>query len=207
MKFLKLILVTHKDHASSNKYLDFVGTCIRSGVTSVQMREKNLPYDQLLEFGKSLKSFLELFSIPLIINDDVQLAHELKADGVHLGQSDGSVLEARRILGHNKIVGLSVNSLAQLGSSNRLPLDYIGIGPIFPTKNKADSEIGCERLTQMAFATHHPIAAIGGIDETNVTDVMSSGAYGIAAIGAFHDAKDPSLTTRNLWDSINGYSL
>jgi thiamine-phosphate pyrophosphorylase len=209
-KFYKLVLVTNacvqSNSLSRAEYLAFIARCAEAGITAVQLREKSLSYTDLVAFGKKVQSVLKPFAVPLIVNDSVQLALDLDADGVHLGQSDGCVLEARRVLGANKIIGQSIESIAQLSVANQMPLDYVGISAIFPTRNKLNIETiwGCDGLKQMASLTNLPIIAIGGINELNVFDVMEAGADGIAAIGAFHDAQDPALTTKNLLHFIEG---
>ncbi|MES2615179.1 MAG: thiamine phosphate synthase [Bdellovibrionota bacterium] len=198
--FYQLILVTHRQKTPTETYLNFVVACAKSGITCVQLREKNLSYEALLEFGRQLQPILKPFSIPLIVNDNIKLAFELDADGVHLGQSDGDVCKARQQLGKHKKIGLTINSIEQIYEANLLPLDYVGIGAIFPTKNKANVQtiFGCDGLKKISSLSKHPVVAIGGIDENNALAVMQSGARGIAAIGAFHETKDPILTTKNL---------
>ena len=140
----------------------------------------------------------------MIINDDVELAHKARADGVHLGQSDGNIIEARKLLGEDKIIGLSIDSIDQLYIANNLPVDYFGISAIFPTKNKADvtNIWGCWNLQKASFIATKPVIAIGGIDQSNFKSVMRSGAFGIAAIGAFHDASNPSQIVSDLKNSM-----
>ncbi len=204
-QFYKLCLVTNKGNNHEDKYLNFIKVCAKSGITSVQLREKNIPYESLLKFGKMLKETLLAFNIALIINDNVDLALELDADGVHLGQTDGDIMAVRKILGPNKIIGISINSLDQLYAANLLPVNYAGCGAIFPTKNKSDVATiwGIEGLKQLSALSKHPLVAIGGIDEYNASEVMRAGADGIAAIGAFHDAMDPEATTKKLYNIIN----
>ena len=204
----KLILITNKQDQKLEEYLEFISICANSGITSVQLREKKLPYDKLVEFGKQLKSCLKNFSIPLIINDNIKLAQQLDAEGVHLGQSDGDALEVREILGPNKIIGLTINSLEQLHIANNLPLDYVAISAIFSTNHKSNIERiwGCENLKDAAHLSKHPIIAIGGINEENISKVMTTGANGIAAIGAFHQASNPTKTIiklRSIIDEAN----
>lgn len=198
--FYKLTLVTHKQDTPSNQYLDFIHECAQSGITSVQLREKNLNYTALLDFAKQLQEVLQLYSIPLIINDNVKLAHELNADGVHLGQSDGCLLKARALLGPNKIIGITIDSIEQIQIANNLPINYVGVGSIFPTNHKSNitNIWGCEGLKHLASLTSHPIIAIGGIDQNNASQVMKSGAQGIAAIGAFHQTEQPKIMTQQL---------
>jgi thiamine-phosphate pyrophosphorylase len=203
--FWQLVLVTNKGHLPVKNYLELVELCVKAGITSVQLREKSLPNEDLLHFGKSLKNLLDSSNIPLIINDSIDLCRELDASGIHLGQSDGDPVKTRKILGPDKIIGLSVNTMAQVENSNSLPLDYIGLGAIFSTKNKPDIETiwGLDNLKKASLIASHPIVAIGGIDERNALSAISSGAKGLAAIGVFHDAADPSLTTQKLFKMMN----
>lgn len=198
--FFKLMLVTNKKNIALETYLDFIKQCAEAGITSVQLREKSLSFDELLILGKHIQTILKPFSIPLIINDHLELAYQLNAEGVHLGQKDGCVFAAREKLGNDKIIGLSVDTIEQLYDANKYPINYVGIGAIFPTQNKPDVSTfwGCQGLKQIVSLTKHPIVAIGGIDESNVSLVMKAGAHGIAAIGAFHDSRDPTTSTRNL---------
>lgn len=197
---IKLTLVTNKNDQPLRPYLDFVTQCAQFGITAVQLREKKLSYEEAFIFGKQLQTILKPFSVSLIINDSIELAYDLNSDGVHLGQLDGSVIVARQKLGKNKIIGLTVNSIEELTIANDFPIDYVGIGAIYPTNSKKDVKIilGCEGLKKIAQISKHPIVAIGGIDEANALAVMRSGADGIAAIAAFHDALDPVATARNL---------
>ncbi len=202
--FWQLTLVTNKGNTSTVPYLEFIEVCVKAGITCVQLREKSLPHEELFHFGDALKHLLDLYNVPLIVNDDIDLCIKLGALGVHLGQSDTVVTKARSALGANTIIGLSVNTIEQIQNSLTQPLDYIGVGAIFPTNNKPDVERvwGLSGLNQASFISSCPIVAIGGIDESNAFSVMNSGADGIAAIGAFHDSKDPFLTTKNLVKTI-----
>lgn len=203
--FKRLVLVTNKKNCSIPIYLSFVLVCVKAGVTSVQLREKELSYDELFQFGHSLKKILDPLGVPLIINDHVDLCVQLDAAGVHLGQSDADPILSRSRLGPDKIIGLSVNTFKQIQQANSLPLDYIGLGSLFPTTSKSNIETiwGCSNLQKAVDISHHPIMAIGGIYEGNARDVMQSGADGIAAIGAFHNSKNPFQTTKNLMKIIN----
>lgn len=204
--FWQLTLVTNKGSAPAAPYLEFIKVCLKAGITCVQLREKSLPQEELLHFGSSLKRLLDLYNIPLIVNDDIDLCIKLSAFGVHLGQSDTEVTKARSALGADRIIGLSVNTIKQIQNSLTLPIDYIGVGAIFPTHNKPDVETiwGLSGLSQASLVSSRPIVAIGGIDESNTFSVINSGADGIAAIGAFHQAADPFLTTKNLIKIIDG---
>lgn len=138
--------------------------------------------------------------IPLIINDDVELAYALDAESVYLGQKDGDIYYVRQRLGANKIIGLTVNSEAELLKASDLPINYLGIGAIFPTPNKINVQTvwGCERLKEVASLTQHPIVAIGGIDASNLLFILQTGVRGVAVISTFHDASDTIQTIKHL---------
>lgn len=205
---LKLILVTQKNHTNIEHYLKFIIQCVVAGVTSVQLREKNMSDDQLLDFGSRLKKCLKPYSIPLIVNDNVDIAHKLNADGLHLGQGDGDIIQARKKLGNDKLIGLSVNSKTQLREANKLPVDYIGVGPIFATRNKPDASTlwQCRGLRQAVALTSKPIVAIGGINLSNLDAAMYTGVIGVAAIGSFHEADDPAQMTQSLLKIVRKYT-
>jgi thiamine-phosphate pyrophosphorylase len=190
--FYQLMLLTNQC-TSLPEYLQFITRCVRAGVSCVQLREKYLSSDALYDFAIQLKQCLAPYAVPLIINDDLSLALAIDADGVHLGQSDGDIHEARAQLGANKIIGVSINTLAELELANTLPVNYVGVGAIFPTRSKPDVKTiwGIEGLRQACMLSHHPVVAIGGIDSTTAQRVMDAGAQGIAAIGALHRATVP----------------
>ena len=198
--FLKLTLVTNKSYSSMQDYLNFISICCQSGLSAVQIREKHLDAKDILEFGKLLHTLLMPLRIPLIVNDSMDLCLTLNAEGLHLGEADGNVQLARQLLGPDKIIGLTINSLAQLEHANDLPIDYVGLGAIFPTQNKSNIQTiwRLEGLKKAVKISKHPIIAIGGIDESNAHLVMETGIHGIAAINAFHNSKFPETTTRNL---------
>lgn len=207
--FYSLILVTNKGDTSIQKYISFIESCIDGGVTCVQLREKSMNGGEQLAFGLALKHMLDRRNIPLIINDDARLCLELDTAGVHLGQSDGDVRKARAMLGSKKVIGLTVNSIEQIAVANLLPVDYIGVGAIFPTVSKPDVESiwGINGLKRASAASAHPIVAIGGINENNASSVMRAGANGIAAIGAFHNADNPYSVARKLADIVKRKNL
>lgn len=194
------MLVTHRQHSHLDDYLRFIKTCAHSGITSVQLREKHQPPEIVLRFGQKLKAILDPLQIPLIINDDVELALQLNASGVHLGQTDGNPLLARTLLGPDKIIGVSIDTVDNLLKANQLPIDYVGIGAIYPTAHKQNVTTiwGTQGLQQLSAKSKHPVIGIGGINESNALKVISSGACGIAVIGALHDVEHPNLATNNL---------
>ena len=166
--------------------------------------KKNLGKSNTYTFASQLKDFLSALNTPLIINDDLDLALTIDADGLHLGQDDGDIYQARHCLGPNKILGLSVNTFAQLAQANSHPIDYIGVGAVFPTnsKSKVQTIWGCEALKRAVAISTHRVIAIGGINTNNIDAVLDTGAHGIAAIEAFHQTTTPGPTTQLLSDSI-----
>jgi len=200
LDFLKLTLVTHRQAMPLADYLDFIRACALSGLTSVQLREKQADDNSLLQLGREILAIIRPLGIALIVNDNLELALALDADGLHLGQSDGDPLRARALLGPDKYLGQSIDNPANLHLANQLPLDYVGIGAIFKTrsKNNVSTVWGTDGLKSMTTLSRHPVIAIGGIDISNARDIMLAGAQGIAAIEAFHAAADPGLATRQL---------
>lgn len=187
----KRVLVTHQQNISTSDYLEFIKICISTcEIDAVQLRDKQRNPTELLSFASQLHELLKAHHIPLIINDHLDLCLTLNAEGLHLGQDDGDIKQARDALGSEKILGLSINSLSELEHANHLPLDYVGIGAIFPTPNKPDIKTiwGLNGLTKAAAISKHPIIAIGGIHQHNIKDVLQAGAIGIAAIDYFHGA-------------------
>lgn len=203
--FYKLMLVTNRQQTPMDDYLQFIKICAHAGITSVQLREKNQAPGVLYEFGVKLKHILDPLQIPLIVNDDIELALKLNASGVHLGQTDGNPEQARALLGPDKIIGVSIDTEENLIIANQLRIDYVGIGAIFPTSNKNNVATiwGVDGLRQLAPHSKHPIIGIGGINESNAPEVLASGASGIAVIGALHESENPTLTTHNLRHTLD----
>ncbi len=203
--YYKLMFVTNRGGRPLDEYLYFVKRCIDAGVTSVQLREKEMTFDELKEFAISIKKLTDEKGIPLIINDSIELCHEVDAGGLHLGQTDGNPINARKLLGPQKLIGISTNNLEQVSLANALPIDYIGVGAIFHTKNKPNVEKiwGLQELSEACALSEHKVVAIGGIDTSNINEVMATGSSGIAAIGAFHDAAAPEEVIRKLLEVID----
>lgn len=201
MNFIKLCLLTHIQQTSLEEYQRFIIQAIEGGVTAIQLREKNKTPSELLELGLGLKSILTPLSIPLIVNDHVDLAKKIDADGIHLGQSDVSPLDARYQLGPKKIIGLSIETMENLEEANSLScIDYVAASAVFPSTTKKDCKTiwGLEGLKKLKSYSKHPIIAIGGIDKTNAKQVMEHGASGIAVIGAIHQSSHPKQAAAQL---------
>ncbi|HBR06735.1 MAG TPA: thiamine phosphate synthase, partial [Desulfovibrio sp.] len=147
---------------------------------------------------------LDPFRVPLVINDRLDVALAVDAAGVHVGQKDMPAAEARALLGPHRLLGLSVNSLEEAAAAQGLDLDYLGVGPIFPTATKADAGpvFGLEKLAELRRRTGLPLVGIGGIGPDNALDVARSGADGLAVVSAVCSAQDPGAACAALLDAF-----
>lgn len=194
-----LYLVTDRRFLRNLNLAELVSRAVAGGVTMVQLREKDCSTREFYELALLLKKILPA-EIALVINDRLDIALAAKADGVHLGQEDLPVETARKYLGPEAIIGLSINNLDQLKEAAKLPVDYLAISPIFPTPTKTDTAPpwGLEGLAQARKLTERPLVAIGGLNESNVSQVVAAGADGIAVVSAICAAEDPEAASRRL---------
>lgn len=190
---LSLYLVTKKDNIPLEKFFRIILDSIAGGVTVVQLREKKASFEETVKLGKQLLNLLKPLNVPLIINDRVDVAFAIGAQGVHLGQSDFSVPLARTFLGKNAIIGLSVGNTEQVKNALEMQVDYVAASPVFPTVSKTDCKghIGIEGIKQICAVSTVPVVAIGGINESNVENVLHAGAAGVAVISAIFGAPCP----------------
>ena len=174
-----------------------------SGATVVQLRAPNWKKRQWLETALELKAALAPFGVPLIINDHVDVALAVDADGVHVGQADLPVAEARRLIGPERILGLSVSDVDELVA---VPpgVDYLGIGPVYPTGTKLDAAAatGLPLFAELAAAATLPVVAIGGIKADNCVPLFAAGARGVAVVSAICGQEDPAGATALLLERI-----
>jgi len=202
---LKLCLVTNIGNRRLAEYGDFLRSSIKGGVTMIQLREKSQNIDEIHARAIYIKSITDLYNIPLIINDHVRIAHDVNADGIHIGQTDMNPSDARKILGNRKIIGLSIETADQLEKANKSEaINYVTVGAIFQTSTKTDCKRiwGTKYLADLVKFSHHPITAIGGINHRNISEIMDKGVHGVAVIGAIHDAPDPYIAVKNLMKLI-----
>lgn len=204
IKALKLCLVTHIQNIPLLQYQRFLQTVIRGGVSMVQLREKAENEAELSEIrykARILQPVLKALKIPFIINDFVELAAELDADGVHLGSQDMEVKTARKILGPNKIIGLSIESMDELYLANaQKDINYVTASALFPSKTKKDCKKiwGIADLAKLVSESVHPITAIGGINRENIKNVCETNVHGVAVTGAIQNALDPYQAAKAL---------
>lgn len=197
---LRLYLVTDRDLSLGRSLEEIVSEAVVGGVTMVQLREKDAPTGEFVSLACRLKALLSPLGVPLIINDRVDVALAVDADGVHIGQSDMPYDVARALLGPNKIIGLSVENLDDLLRANQLDVDYVGISPVFSTSTKTDTAapFGIDGLKEAVRLSLHPTVAIGGMNQSTAADVMRTGCDGIAVVSAISSAQSPRAAAAQL---------
>ena len=189
---LLLYLVTDRDLSMGRPLEEVVSEAVAGGVTIVQLREKEASTGDFIALARRLLQLLKPLGIPLIINDRVDVALAVDADGVHIGQSDMSYEDARRLLGPDKIIGLSVENFDDIEKANALDVDYIGISPVYGTPTKTDTAepFGLAGLRKAVTMSVHPTVAIGGMNASTIGDVIASGADGVAVVSAICSAEN-----------------
>lgn len=201
---LSLYLVTDQSLSKGRSVEWIVEQAVLGGVTMVQLREKDTSTLDFLNKAVALKKLLTPYGIPLIINDRLDIALAADADGLHIGQSDMPYHIARQILGYDKIIGLSVETIAQAEEANLLDVDYIGLSPVFSTNTKTDinTPLGLEGIATIASFSCHPMVAIGGINVENTPSILKAGAHGVAVVSAIVSADDVKAATQQLKEVI-----
>ncbi len=196
-----LYLVTDESEKCRHGLLETVKRAVRGGVTVVQYRTVNKDHATQLAEVKPLQAFLKEAGVPLIINNNVELAIEIGADGLHVGQGDTPVEEARRRIGPDMILGLSVSDAEQMATVNTELVDYVGCGPVFPTNTKTDAakDVGPEGWKQLASACPLPVVAIGGLDKARTAAVRATGlAAGVAIVSYICSSEHPEQAAADL---------
>lgn len=201
----KLCLVTDRKILGNRDLYEAVEKALKSGVTMIQLREKEISLEKFIEIGRKLKKITDKYSIPLIINDNVEVAREIDASGVHLGQGDMSIKEARDILGKNKIIGLSVSNLKEAEIAAKEEIDYMGVGPIYATgsKNDAAEPMGLDQIKIIKEKYNIPMIGIGGINKENIEEVIDSGIDGVAIISGILGKENIEYESRVLKEKID----
>lgn len=201
---LSLYLVTDRNLMMGRPLPSVVEEAVKGGVTVVQLREKDCSSREFYELAVSLKKLLRPYHVPLLINDRLDIALAADADGLHLGQSDLPCDVARRLLGADKIMGLSVENLRQAKEANRMDLDYISVSPVYatPTKTDTGNPLGLVGVKAIASISKYPVVAIGGMNRDTATEVIKNGASGIAVVSAIVSAPDPRLASAELREIV-----
>lgn len=178
---------------------ELVREALEGGATFIQIREKELAYDQFLALAGEVKKVTDAFCVPYVVNDEVEIAKAVDADGVHIGQSDKELAEARSILGPNKIIGVSVQTVEQAIKAEENGADYLGVGSVFSTDTKPDADdVSFDTLCAICDVVSIPVVAIGGIHSGNIMDLKGSHVDGIAVVSAIFAAQDIRKDTAEL---------
>ena len=194
-----LYVVTDRTWLQEATLEEVVEKILASGATFLQLREKELDTENFLEEARKLKQLSNRYHIPFVINDNVSIALQCGADGVHIGQSDGDASEVRRRIGPDKILGVSAQTVEQALKAQEQGADYIGVGAVFPTSTKENArEVTFDTLKQICEAVSIPVVAIGGIHADNLLQLKGSHVDGVAVISAIFAAQDVSTVTKKI---------
>lgn len=202
-KDLLLYAVTDRRWLGGRRLVDRVEEALKGGVTFVQLREKDLDEERFLEEAREIKELCGRYQVPFVINDNVDIAQAVDADGVHVGQSDMEAGDVRARLGQDKIIGVSAQTVEQALLAESRGADYLGVGAVFATGSKADaSEVDHETVKAICQAVHIPVIAIGGITRENVGALAGTGVCGVAVISAIFAQEDVEEETRKLKEAV-----
>ena len=199
-KDLLLYLCTDRILAKGRPLAEAVDAAIAGGVTMVQLREKNAETLEFYTIARELAAITRRRGVPLVINDRIDIALAIGAGGLHLGQTDMPLAEARRLVGKDMFIGISASTVEEALKAERGGADYLGVGAVFPTGSKADAgeAVGIVRVTEIRAAVKLPIVAIGGIGPANAASVMAAGADGVAVISAILSQPDIKYAAKAL---------
>lgn len=188
---LLLYAVTDRHWLDGRTLKEVVLESLEGGVTMLQLREKHLDEAHFLEEAKELQTLCRSWHVPFLINDNVEIALAMNADGIHVGQSDMAAGDVRKKLGDDKIIGVSAQTVEQALLAEKAGADYLGVGAVFPTSSKDDAnEVTYETLKAICSAVSIPVVAIGGITQENVHQLAGSGICGAAVISAIYAKPD-----------------
>ena len=199
-----LYLVTDRDLSFGRPTPAVVSAAVRGGVTCVQLREKALSTRAFLAEARAVAAVLKSTGVPLIINDRIDVALAVRADGVHLGQTDMPIADARPIVGSEMIVGVSVESVEDARTAEAEGADYVSVSPVYATPTKTDTvaPLGVEGVAAVRAAVSVPMVAIGGLNRETCEAIVRAGADGVAVVSAIVSADDPEAAARDLVDRI-----
>lgn len=191
--------ITDRHWSGESTLVQQVEQVLKNGATFLQIREKNLPHDELVKEAVQIKEIAQKYNVPVVIDDDIYAVIESGVDGVHIGQKDMDYIEARNLLGDDKIIGMTAPSVELAKKAEELGADYIGAGAVFNTNTKKDtSPLELDTLKEISNSVSIPVVAIGGIDHSNVRKLAGTDIDGVAVISALFSAKDPGKATKEL---------
>lgn len=197
--YLELYAVTDRHWLGNQTLLEQVQEALDGGATCIQLREKQLDEENFLKEAIEIQKLCKEYHVPFIVNDNVEIAKDMHADGIHVGQSDMEALDVRKALGNDVILGVSAQTVEQAKKAEAHGADYLGVGAVFPTGSKDDADdVSHETLKAICEAVSIPVIAIGGITQDNVKELAGSGIVGIAVISAIFAQKDITQATKDL---------
>lgn len=198
-KDLLLYAVTDRSWLNGETLYSQVEKSLKGGATFMQLREKDLDEENFLKEAVEIKELCKKYNVPFIINDNVDIALSMGADGVHVGQSDMEALDVRKKLGPDKIIGVSAQTVEQALMAEKHGADYLGVGAVFHTGTKPDAgDVSFETLKAICEAVSIPVVAIGGITKDNVMELKGSGITGVAVVSAIFAQKNIEAATKEL---------
>jgi len=202
----KLYLITDRSFLNGRDLKNCIEDALKGGATLVQIREKDTSTRDFFQVAKEIKEVTSKYNVPLIINDRIDIALAIDAEGVHLGQSDMPIAIARGILGKDKIIGISANNLDEALEAQKNGADYLGLGPVFYTGTKKDIKepIGLTGLKELTKNINIPSVAIGGINKENAKSILDSGVNGISLISAILGSENIEKATVELLAVLEG---
>lgn len=199
-KSLLLYAVTDRHWLNGMTLEQQVELAIKGGATFVQLREKNADEDEFLELALKVQKVCRAYRVPFVINDNVELAKKIDADGVHVGQEDMNAIDVRKLIGSKKILGVSASTVSEALLAEKQGADYLGVGAVFATSSKDDAEsVSHQALKEICDAVKIPVVAIGGISLNNVDELKGSGIAGISVISAIFGAADIEEASKKLY--------
>ena len=196
---MKLYAVTDSHHLNGRKLEEVVEDVLKGGATFLQLREKDMSHDELVKEAVIIKKIADRYNIPFVIDDDIYAAKEADADGVHIGQSDADYQTARKLLGPDKIIGMTAPSVELAKKAESMGADYIGAGAVFNTSTKKDTHpLSTDALKEIADSVSIPVVAIGGINKDNINKLRGTDIDGVAVVSALFSSNDPQSAARSL---------
>ncbi len=203
-EMLKLYLVTDRKWLNGHKLTDDLEKAILGGVTTIQLREKNLSNEEFISIAKDVKKVCQKYHIPLIINDNLEVALAINSDGIHIGQNDIPASIVRKQIGPDKILGVSVHNLKEAFQAKIDGADYVGVGAIFSTETKNDAtNVTLDSLKKICDNIDLPVVAIGGINLDNISKLKDINIAGIAVVSAIMNADDITAASGQLVRELN----
>ena len=201
---LSLYGVTDRSWLGDETLAQQVEKSLKGGVTCLQLREKELSDAEFLKEALEIKKLCSSYSVPFIINDNVDIAIKCGADGIHVGQSDMAATNVRKLIGDGMILGVSAQTVEQAILAEKMGADYLGVGAVFPTSTKLDADfVSYDTLKAICQSVSIPVVAIGGITQENLHLLKESGICGVALVSAIYASKDIEGTCKTLYKKIS----